>query len=301
MTSARHRQVVEHAPRRRYVRLAGPASAAALLTTALVGGAVAVGTEPADVTSAGEAARAAEPAKRAPMKVELDPADSPYLAARIGTFSRSAKRVTLAEKPDVKDRQFMTADLNLWAEPKAAGKPIDILDEGDKVALTGVAKNGFAQILFDDQIRWVNRDYLADKMPKEPKPTPETAAAASGGGISSAPCADGSGVESGLTDSAVRLYRAVCAEFPALSSYGGYAARGEHGGGKSIDFMVSDPALGQAVANWALANNGELDLFDIIWSKRIWTIQRASEGWRAMSDRGSATANHFDHVHIMVN
>jgi hypothetical protein len=28
---------------------------------------------------------------------------------------------------------------------------------------------------------------------------------------------------------------------------------------------------------------------------------RAGEGWRAMPDRGSATANHYDHVHIAVN
>ena len=298
MTSSRHRQVVEHAPRRRLVRLAGPAAAAALLTTALVGGAVAVTSEPASsyVTSA-------QPAKRAPMKIELDPADSPYLAARIGSFSRSAKRVTLAEKPAVKDRQFMTANLNLWAAPREKGKPIDILEKGDRVALTGVTKNGFAQILFADQLRWVNADYLADEMPKpKPKPKPEAAAAAStGGGISSAPCADGSGTESGLTDSAVRLYRAACAEFPQLSSYGGYAPRGEHSGGQAIDFMVPDSGTGQALADWARAHASALGLSDVIWSRTIWTQQRSSEGWRSMEDRGSVTANHEDHVHIVVS
>ena len=29
-------------------------------------------------------------------------------------------------------------------------------------------------------------------------------------------------------------------------------------------------------------------------------MQRSGEGWRGMSDRGNATANHFDHVHISV-
>ena len=28
------------------------------------------------------------------------------------------------------------------------------------------------------------------------------------------------------------------------------------------------------------------------------SVQRGGEGWRGMSDRGSATANHYDHVHV---
>ncbi|MDQ1640746.1 MAG: hypothetical protein QOJ90_97, partial [Actinomycetota bacterium] len=27
---------------------------------------------------------------------------------------------------------------------------------------------------------------------------------------------------------------------------------------------------------------------------------RSSEGWRPMADRGSTTANHYDHVHVSV-
>ena len=44
-----------------------------------------------------------------------------------------------------------------------------------------------------------------------------------------------------------------------------------------------------------------MNLFDIIWSQHIWTIQRSGEGFRSMSNRGSATANHMDHVHIKIN
>jgi hypothetical protein len=39
---------------------------------------------------------------------------------------------------------------------------------------------------------------------------------------------------------------------------------------------------------------------EVIWARRIWTVQRNSDGWRSMEDRGSATANHFDHVHVTV-
>jgi hypothetical protein len=239
--------------------------------------------------------------------VTLDAADSPYLAARAGAFNRSAKRVTLQTKPAVKDREYMTTDLNLWAEPREKGKPLDVLEKGHSVALTGVVKAGFAQILYDDQIRWVTDEYLSDEKP-QPEPDPanpaDPAAGATAGataGVSTAACPDGSATESGLTSSAVNLYRAACNAFPALSSYGGYDGHGEHSSGRAIDFMVSDPALGQALADWARAHASELDLYDILWSQHIWTPVRASEGWRSMPDRGSATANHFDHVHISVN
>jgi hypothetical protein len=223
---------------------------------------------------------------------------------RSRAVSRSAKRVTLRAKPKVIDHEFMTASLNLWPAPRERGRPLDVLEEGGKVAVTGASKAGFAQILHDGQVRWVKRAYLADKMPKPAPPAAPRAAATptgSAAGISSAPCPDGSGTESGLTSSAVRLFRSACNAFPALSSYGGYDGHGEHSSGRAIDFMTSDSSLGQALADWARAHASELDLYDVIWAQHIWTPARGGEGWRSMSDRGSATANHYDHVHIAVN
>jgi hypothetical protein len=37
----------------------------------------------------------------------------------------------------------------------------------------------------------------------------------------------------------------------------------------------------------------------IIWRQRIW--YPSSGTWRGMADRGSATANHYDHVHVSVS
>jgi hypothetical protein len=120
-------------------------------------------------------------------------------------------------------------------------------------------------------------------------------------GISTAPCADGSGTESGLTSNAVMMFRAICAAFPALTTYGGYDGHGEHADGRAVDFMTySDSALGNAIAEWARANAGALNIRSIIWAQKIWTPERASEGWRYMEDRGSTTANHYDHPHIAV-
>ena len=303
MSSARHKQVVPHALRRRLVRLTLPAVAATVVTAGIVGVAVGTDSGSAPVTAAADARAAVSP-----LTVDLDsakPSASPYLAARAGAISRSAKRVTLQPKPEVKDREYMTTDLNLWEAPAEKGKPLDVLPEGKTVAITGVVKSGFAQILHDGQVRWVNDEYLTDDKPVEPSADEGADGAAAGvtapGGVSSAPCADGSGTESGLTSSAVQLFRAVCNAFPALSTYGGYDGHGEHSSGRAIDFMTSDPSLGQAVADWAREHASELGLYDILWAQRIWTPVRASEGWRSMPDRGSSTANHFDHVHISVN
>ena len=54
------------------------------------------------------------------------------------------------------------------------------------------------------------------------------------------------------------------------------------------------------IARWLREHASELGVMEVIHAQKIWTTQRSSEGWRSMSDRGSATANHYDHVHISV-
>ena len=98
------------------------------------------------------------------------------------------------------------------------------------------------------------------------------------------------------------MHQALCANFPQITSYGGVRSDWdvEHPSGRAIDAMTTDQATGDAVANWARSNASKYGITEVIWNQRIWTTQRASEGWRMMSDRGSATANHRDHVHITV-
>ena len=84
---------------------------------------------------------------------------------------------------------------------------------------------------------------------------------------------------------------------------------GEHPLGRACDFMLSSggvlPAaaniqLGYDIAAWAQANASRLGIMYIIYRQRIWDIRMGSAGWVPMEDRGSITANHFDHVHISV-
>ncbi|MGZ4494685.1 MAG: hypothetical protein ACXVWU_08300 [Nocardioides sp.] len=294
MNAARHRQVVQHAFRKRAVRLAVPAVAATLVTGGVVG--VAVGLPGGGDVSARPAAMSIQGA------TDRGTGDSAYLADRVQSFSRSTQRTTLRALPKVTKQQYMNAPLNVWPQPREHGDPLQVLPWASRVGVTGVVRDGFAQIVLDRQVRWVTADYLQDTKPK-PKPKPKPAASApTTAGISDAPCPVSSGIESGLLPDADRVYRAVCAAFPQVTAYGGYRPDGEHSQGQAVDIMVyGDSATGQQIADWLQAHASEFNLYDIIWEQHIWTPVRASEGWRLMPDRGSPTANHMDHVHVAVN
>jgi hypothetical protein len=221
--------------------------------------------------------------------------------------SRTADRITLQPQPIA--HMFATEPLNVWQKPGEKGKKLTVVKWSGKVALTGQMVGDWSEIVVKKGVvGWLNNQYLVDDKPQPaPEPEPEPAAEASAeaapapaaGGISSAACSHGSGPESGLTYDAVEVYRAVCALFPGVSAYGGYSPRGEHYDGRAIDIMVSG-SYGQQIADWLVANAGSLQVRDVIYSQRIWTPERAGEGWRYMEDRGSTTANHYDHVHVAV-
>ena len=59
-------------------------------------------------------------------------------------------------------------------------------------------------------------------------------------------------------------------------------------------------SLGDAIANYVRAHASSFGVSEVIWEQHIWSVQRSSEGWRLMEDRGSTTANHYDHVHVSV-
>jgi hypothetical protein len=238
--------------------------------------------------------------------------EAPDLVHRGRALSRSAtrvtaSRVTLQALPKVHGHKHLTAPLNLWPTPEQKGRPLTVLPSGSAVAVTGAHRAGLAQIVRNGRVRWVNADYLVDHLPRpvaaqDPDPAATGSSESSGGPLlSRAPCPSGSGMESGIVPAAVALHRAVCAHFPQVHEYGGYRSDGEHADGHAIDIMVySDSGTGQAVADWVRAHAAALHVDDVIWAQHIWTTQRASEGWRLMPDRGSTTANHYDHVHVRV-
>ncbi|MGY1717526.1 hypothetical protein ACI8AG_00555 [Blastococcus sp. SYSU DS0552] len=75
---------------------------------------------------------------------------------------------------------------------------------------------------------------------------------------------------------------------------------GGHPSGLALDYMVmSDAALGDAIVAYHRAHWAELGVDYLIWQQRM--LSSPGGSWQAMENRGSATANHFDHVHVNYN
>jgi hypothetical protein len=119
----------------------------------------------------------------------------------------------------------------------------------------------------------------------------------------------------GIGDSITPRMREVRDEvdrrFGPFSAIGCYrpGSDGEHPLGRACDFMLSTggvmPAAasvqkGYDIAAWAQANASRLGIMYIIYRQRIWDVRMPSSGWVPMENRGSITANHYDHVHISV-
>ena len=316
----------------RVARIAGPAVAAgALITTGAVaawpgsGSLEAVSASPASGAALGEssgtspaAPAASEAARRAgqaergtrddarPALTESDEKAAAATAAKADAAKEKAaakdkaakERAAAKEAAEKKARQldltvvgarYTTAAIKLRTQPSKDAKSVDVVDQAEKIKITETIRKGYRLVVVGGKGRWVTNEYLSKK-----KPSAEA-------GISDASCSTSSGIESGLVANGVKVYRAICAAFPQVSSYGGRRASNDfHGSGQAVDAMISDSAAGWRLANWLRDNASPLGVREVIYSQKIWTVQRSGEGWRGMSDRGSATANHYDHVHVSV-
>ena len=199
--------------------------------------------------------------------------------------------------------KYIASSANVRTGPGSSYDVRTTLDAGIAVTVTNVSSAGWQQISYKGRAGWVKSDLLTDKKPERPAPSESGSGSGSGsGGSSSGSCSSSSArsIESGLTSKTISVLHAVCAAFPDVKSYGGYRNEsGYHGQGRAIDVMISGDRAWE-IARWLRENAKSLGVIEVIHAQKIWTTQRASEGWRSMSDRGSATANHYDHVHISV-
>lgn len=198
----------------------------------------------------------------------------------------------LADKLD--DVVWTTEVLNLWDGPSEKSAKHGVIGALEKVSVTGREQLGRTQVVVDGQSRWVTSAYLSKDKPKPEQVQAKAPAGPSLGGA----CANGSSIDAGRA-SLYEIHDAVCANWPEITSYGTWRSDGEHGQGRAIDIMVSGDT-GWAVAEFLRANYAALGIEYIIYSQQMWSVERSGEGWRGMSDRGSVTANHYDHVHVTV-
>ncbi|MDD7964475.1 hypothetical protein [Actinomycetospora lemnae] len=102
-----------------------------------------------------------------------------------------------------------------------------------------------------------------------------------------------SGSYGGVADSVQEVGNAMECVFPGhdVLGVGSRGGQSDHPDGYALDFMTTS---GDAIADCIVENKDELGVSYVIWDQRINT----GSGWEGMEDRGGATANHEDHVHI---
>ena len=276
----------------------------------------ALGVGVAAAVMPGEDPQVAYPAPASTVSVESSPSGTsertrepsrritrpPVKIASVGKPKISASE-TMTPTPSLKviDSKYATTQLNIRTQPSADASVVAVVKKGTKLSVTKTIDNGFRYVSYHGKGRWVKNEYLSDTKPKSTTSISSGSSSSGGSGISQAPCPSGSSVEDGLTPDAIRVHRAVCHRYPQVSSFLGLrSSSGYHGDGRALDCMISSSTVGWDLARWVRSNASRLGVMEVIYRQQIWTVQRSSEGWRPMEDRGSPTANHMDHVHVSV-
>lgn len=198
--------------------------------------------------------------------------------------AKQEKQATLKAIKRADTTMWTTTDLNLWSGPEKNAEQVGLIEGVEKVLLTGRKDDGRIEVVVNGRSNWVTPGYFADEKP-------ETGPSMSG------TCSNGTSA-SGAGANIVAVHQVVCSNWPSISTYGTLrGGGGDHPFGRAVDIMVSG-TTGWDVANFLRANAAALGISYVIHAQNIWSVQRSAEGWRAMEDRGSITANHYDHVHV---
>lgn len=183
-----------------------------------------------------------------------------------------------------KATRYVTASgVTMRTDADAESTKVTTLSTGAVLRITGITKNSYTEVIWDGTTRWVPTSYLASTAPTEDP---------------------GSSSLNKLEPYGKTAVLAVRANFPQIKTIYGWRSSSsyssDHPSGRAIDIMIpsykTNKALGDAVADYMIANAKSLHITYIIWRQRNYRISRGY--WVKMSDRGGDTANHMDHVHV---
>lgn len=206
-------------------------------------------------------------------------------------------------------KRWATADLNVWYNSTGARYSEEI-PKGSEIAVTGKTAHGRIQIVHKGALRWVTSRYTTST-------APGGSSSGVSGNLSSPPITGGprgkalnKGYSSGMhrTNPYIqRISADAWARFPQVKTHYGWRrdVTPDHPAGRAVDLMIpnykKNKQLGWNIARYYQKYAKELNIKYIIWDQKIWSVARSREGWRPMANRGSDTANHYDHVHINSN
>jgi uncharacterized protein YgiM (DUF1202 family) len=226
-----------------------------------------------------------------------------YLTTAPSTPSTSSKATTPASTV-----VYATTAVHVRAGATTGSAILGTLNVGDHVGTRGTPVNGWTPVSYRGANAWVASAYLSTRQPRTSSTAgAPTSSGAKGGTTASSWSilrANGSSGLDGLRPSATGIVNRTVAVFPQIKTiYGVHAdSLPDHPSGHAVDLMLphgaADNALGWSIANYFKSHATELGVQYIMFDNKIWNIARNSEGWRAVADRGSVTANHMDHVHI---
>ncbi len=190
--------------------------------------------------------------------------------------------------------------LNVRATDAADGPVVGEVYRGATLPTTGVRSGDWTQVIHQGVARWVFTSFV----------TPVGAVRAVG---ATSPIIPAGITTSGITQlnaNAKAVVTRVISDFQAIRTIYGYrpssAYSSDHPNGRAVDLMISDwsnPSRaeeGWEVARFFATNAKTYRVNYIIYRQSIFNAAYPERGWRPMEDRGDATANHFDHVHISV-
>jgi uncharacterized protein YgiM (DUF1202 family) len=215
-----------------------------------------------------------------PVATELLPA-APTLPTSVG------KRYTTIE------------GLNIRTGSSSSTTSVATVAKGIVLLITGVTQNGYSQVIYNGAARWAASMYLSTTRPGS------TAYVGVVGSLGSASL-------DRTNTNAKGIVLAIREKFPQVKTIYGWrmysAYSSDHPNGRALDIMIpswstaSGRALGDAIAAYLQQNREKHRVHYLIWRQRNWNVERSTSptAWRSMSDRGGATANHYDHVHVSV-
>jgi len=183
-----------------------------------------------------------------------------------------------------------TTSLNLRTGPSTAYRILLTMPTGASVTVVAAdPRNGFYNVKYGTTTGWASGNYLVK--PTTTSTTTTTTVTISGPAVLSH----------------VRAFaNAACTAVGCPYTVGTYEGH-DPTASRALDFMQSTGgklpsdggARGDKLAAFALANFTKYRLMYVIWEQKI--NSNDGRGWRQMSDRGSITQNHYDHVHVSFN
>lgn len=189
--------------------------------------------------------------------------------------------------------------LYVRATSAADGTVVATVYRGASLQTTGVTEGDRLQIVYQGAVRWVFKAYTSAGANNAVDP----------GDTVIPPGLTTSGI-SQLNGNAKSVFNHVVATYPQIRTIYGWRASSnwssDHPNGRAVDIMIANWSsqssidLGWAIAKDFAANASKYNVSYIIYRQQQYNAAYPSRGWRMMEDRGSATENHMDHVHVSV-